>query len=53
MHKLDVSVSAQRIDHRIQRIADNAVTPFYAGLDQHFPQDIRHVSGHSNLCFLL
>ena len=37
MHKVDISISAQRIDHGIQGVADNAVTPFYAGVDKHFP----------------
>jgi hypothetical protein len=37
MYKLDVSVSAQRIDHGIQGVTDNAVAPFYAGADKHFP----------------
>jgi hypothetical protein len=32
MHKVDVSVSPQRIDHRIQGVADNAVTPFTPAL---------------------
>src|ERR1700733_2647727 len=53
MHKVDVSVSAQRIDHGIQGVAHNAVTPLYAGVNEHFPQDIRNVSGHRNLFFLL
>jgi hypothetical protein len=37
MHEVDISVSAQRIDHRIQGVADNAVTPLYPGVDKHFP----------------
>jgi hypothetical protein len=52
MHKVDGSVSAQRIDQGF-KASRNAVTPFYACVDKHFPQDIRNVAGHSNLCFLL
>jgi hypothetical protein len=37
MHKVHISISAQRIDHGIQGVADNTVTPFYAGVDKHFP----------------
>jgi hypothetical protein len=37
VYKVDLSVPAQRIDDGIQGIADNAITPFYAGVDKHFP----------------
>jgi hypothetical protein len=37
MYKFNVSVSAQRIDHGIQGVTDNSVTPFYAGADKHVP----------------
>ena len=37
MDEVDTSVSTQRIDHRIQCVADNSVTPFYSGVDKHFP----------------
>jgi hypothetical protein len=37
MHKVDISVSTQRIDHGIQGVTDNAVTPSYARVDKHLP----------------
>jgi hypothetical protein len=52
MHKVHISISAQRIDHRIQGVTDNAITAFYAGIDEHFPQHISHRSGHSDPCLL-
>jgi hypothetical protein len=52
MHKVHISISAQRIDHRIQGVTDNAITAFYAGIDKHFPQQISHLSGHSDLYLL-
>jgi hypothetical protein len=46
MHKIDVAISAQGIDHRIQRVPDNAVAPLYTRIDKHLPQYVRHLSGH-------
>jgi len=52
MHKFHISISAQRIDHRIKGGTDNSITAFYAGTDKHFPQQISHLSGHSDLYLL-
>jgi hypothetical protein len=34
------------------RVPDNAVATLYAGIDKHFPQNIRNLSGHGDLPFL-
>jgi hypothetical protein len=46
MDKLDLAIASESIDHRIQRIADNSVAAFDAGLRQHLPQDVSNSSFH-------
>ena len=42
--KLDFRVAPQRVYRRIQRVPDDAVTAFDAGVRQHLPHNIRHFS---------
>ena len=44
--ELDLPVAPQRVDHRIQRIPDDAVAAFDAGLRQHLPHHVRNFLCH-------
>ena len=46
MDELDLAVAPERVDHWIQRISDNSVAAFYAGLRQHLPHYIRNSTVH-------
>ena len=46
MDKLDLAVAPERVDHRIQRVSDNSVAAFDAGLRQHLPHYIRNSTVH-------
>ena len=46
MDELDLPVAVKRVDHGIQRISDDSVTAFDAGLLKHFPHYIGNVPRH-------
>jgi hypothetical protein len=46
--KLDLPVASQRVDHRIQRVPDDAVAAFDAGVRQHLPHHVRNFSCHGH-----
>ncbi len=46
MDKLDLAVAPERVDHRIERVSDDAVAAFDARLRQHLPQDVSNSSFH-------
>jgi hypothetical protein len=46
VNKLDLAVAPESVDHRIQRVSDDTVAAFDAGLRRHLPHDIRNTSFH-------
>jgi hypothetical protein len=44
--EFNLPVSPKRIDHGIERIADDPVATLHASLFEHVPQKIRYISRH-------
>jgi hypothetical protein len=47
--ELDLAVAPERVDHRIERVSDDSVAAFDAGLRQHLPHDVSNFLRHWKL----